>query len=295
MELASKRVIGYVNWRRNRATTHTSNHLDMLVDDLKAGTPNHVAVTGDLVNLSLKAELEPARAWLAGLGAPQDVSFVPGNHDAYVPGARDRALALWHPFMTSDGESLPGVQFPFHRCREDNVIIGLSSARASAPFMATGYFGSRQARALADLLDYFGARDMCRIILIHHPPYREKGDWYRRLVGGSRLRRVLKEKGAELVLHGHTHRDQTMWLEGRDGAVPVVGVPSASNGPGHRKPAARYNLFEIARKGKRWTIVQRERGLTKSGEGVSEIGCRELTPPETLASPEAPRGSASRI
>ena len=69
-ELISKRVIGYVNWQRNRATSHTSTQLDAIVADLKTSNPDHVAVTGDLVNLSLDAEFEPARNWLASLGNP---------------------------------------------------------------------------------------------------------------------------------------------------------------------------------------------------------------------------------
>ena len=47
-------------------------------------------MTGDLVNLALDGEIEMARLWLETLGAPQDVSVVPGNHDAYVPGAFDK-------------------------------------------------------------------------------------------------------------------------------------------------------------------------------------------------------------
>ena len=63
--------------------------LAALVADLKAQTPDHIAVTGDLVNLSLTNEFAPARAWLDGLGDPRDVTLVPGNHDTYVRSAAD--------------------------------------------------------------------------------------------------------------------------------------------------------------------------------------------------------------
>ena len=36
----------------------------------RRSTPDHIAVTGDLVNLSLPAEYAPARAWLDALGSP---------------------------------------------------------------------------------------------------------------------------------------------------------------------------------------------------------------------------------
>ena len=56
--------------------------LDALVSDMQAQQPDHVAVTGDLVNLALDAEFNPARQWLEGVGDPADVTVVPGNHDA---------------------------------------------------------------------------------------------------------------------------------------------------------------------------------------------------------------------
>ena len=62
-----------------------------IVADIKASSPDHLAVTGDLVNLALDAEIEMARYWLETLGSPHDVSVVPGNHDAYVPGPSTRS------------------------------------------------------------------------------------------------------------------------------------------------------------------------------------------------------------
>src|SRR5579863_265053 len=55
-ELASKRVLGYLNWTRNRHKFQRRDVLDVLVSDLQAQTPDHIAVTGDLVNLALEAE-----------------------------------------------------------------------------------------------------------------------------------------------------------------------------------------------------------------------------------------------
>ena len=87
VELFGKRATGFVNWRRKRQAIHRPEVLARIVADLKAQTPDHIAVTGDLVNLALPAEYAPARAWLDALGSPADVTFVPGNHDAYVRAA----------------------------------------------------------------------------------------------------------------------------------------------------------------------------------------------------------------
>src|SRR5262249_36749995 len=87
-ELASKRVLGFVNWTRKRRLLHRPEVLDALVADLKAQSADHIAVTGDLANISLPQEFIAARAWLDRLGAAHDVTVVPGNHDAYVRAAK---------------------------------------------------------------------------------------------------------------------------------------------------------------------------------------------------------------
>lgn len=274
-ELISKRVIGYVNWRRNRATSHTNDHLEAVVSDLKSAEPDHIAVTGDLVNLALDGEIETARAWLASLGAEQDVSAVPGNHDAYVPGAGAKAIASWRGFMSGD-DGRDGSAFPYIRRRAQTAIIGLTSAVASAPFMATGVFDTAQAQRLRHHLDRLGREGLFRVLLIHHPPIRDTAHWYRRLIGANRLRRVVRDVGAELILHGHTHTDDLTWIAGRGAPVPVVGVPSASNAPGGKRPGARYNMFEISGGPDAWRCVMTERGLTARGKPIEHIRRRRL-------------------
>src|SRR5437016_8646903 len=83
-DLAGKRAFGFINWHRNRRHRHLPYVLDILTRDLAAAAPDHIAVTGDLVNIALAAEFPPARQWLARLGTPEHVTLVPGNHDAYV-------------------------------------------------------------------------------------------------------------------------------------------------------------------------------------------------------------------
>ena len=56
-ELLSKRGLGYINWLRKRRAIHRAEVLAALVADLKAHAPDHIAVTGDLVNLSLSRRI----------------------------------------------------------------------------------------------------------------------------------------------------------------------------------------------------------------------------------------------
>ncbi len=109
-ELTSKRLLGYLNWIRKRRAIHRRDVLAKIVDDLHRAQADHVAVTGDLVNIALPAEFEHARSWLNELGPPSRVSLVPGNHDAYVAEAAPLRARLWAPYMAGDDPSLAAAR-----------------------------------------------------------------------------------------------------------------------------------------------------------------------------------------
>ena len=68
-ELLGKRATGFINWRRKRHLIHRGDVLARIVADLKAQAPDHIAVSGDLVNISLPGEYLPALAWLSSARA----------------------------------------------------------------------------------------------------------------------------------------------------------------------------------------------------------------------------------
>ena len=263
-DLASKRVIGYVNWQRNRRRHMHDSVLETLIADMKTSAPDHVAVTGDLVNLGLDSEIEMARLWLETLGPPQDVSVVPGNHDAYVPGSFDKACRAWEPWMRGDGATqLVGRNaFPYLRVRGDVALIGISTARATAPFMANGFFEEGQAGRLSRLLDATAERGLFRVVMIHHPPVRGAVQQHKRLFGISRFHKVVDRHGAELVLHGHSHDPTLYWIGSRTARIPVVGVAAAGQAPGGRHAAAQYNVLDIDGRPGAWSVRLTRRGLT---------------------------------
>jgi 3',5'-cyclic AMP phosphodiesterase CpdA len=278
-ELASKRITGYINWHRNRRHHMQDGIAERLIADLRNFPHDHIAVTGDLVNLALAGEVEVARLWMEALGPHEDVTLVPGNHDAYVPGALDRVCKAWGGWMTGDGANHPMDRnsFPFLRRRGPVAIVGVSSARASAPFMASGFFPARQADRLASLLRETGSEGLFRIVLIHHPPVRGATASHKRLFGISRFQSVIREHGAELILHGHTHLPTTHWIETRHRAVPVVGVAAAGQATGTAKPAAQYNLFEIDGKPGKWRVCLTRRGITGPTLEMADIGREEFS------------------
>jgi 3',5'-cyclic AMP phosphodiesterase CpdA len=272
-DLVSKRITGYVNWHRNRRQFLHDSVIDAILNHLKAADPDHIAVTGDLVNLALDIEIDMARQWLELVGPPHDVSVVPGNHDAYVPGAFDKVCRAWGGWMTSDGGSPPRdrTAFPYLRVRGDVALIGVTSARATAPFMATGFFREPQCRRLTKMLDAAGRRGLFRIVMIHHPPVRLAVSQHKRLYGIGRFQRAIREHGAELVLHGHSHLPSLYMIDGPNGQVPVVGVAAAGQAPGGSKPAAQYNFLEIGGRPGAWFLRLTRRGLTVSSLPPSDI------------------------
>ncbi len=276
-ELMGKRVLGYINWRLNRGRGGMRPaFLEGLVADLRAHAPDHTVVTGDIVNIALEAELEPARRWLASLGPARDVTAVPGNHDAYVGSALRRAGESWGPFLHGDdGEA---IRWPTVRRRGGAAIIGVNSAESTAPFMATGRFDAGQALRLAEVLEHAAHEGLYRVVLIHHPPSRKPIHWAGRLIGAERMRDVIQTHGAELVLHGHTHRATVEWLDGKDRPVPLVGVPSASRAPGDGRRGAGWNLFEVDGGPGDWRTTRIERGYLDAASGLVEISRGLLAP-----------------
>lgn len=277
-DLVSKRITGYINWRRNRRSDLHEGVIDAIVSDIKASTPDHIAVSGDLMNLALDGEIALSRLWLEALGAPEDVSVVPGNHDAYVPGALDKTCAAWGPWMQGDGMEEPARRdsFPYMRVRGPMALIGVSSARATAPFMASGFFGEGQAKRLGRLLDEASDRGLCRVIVIHHPPVRGADPAHKRLLGIGRFQKAMRAHGAELVLHGHTHLPTTHRIDGRGGDIPVIGVAAAGQAPGGKRPAGQYNLIEIDGAPGAWRIALTRRGLSDANPQVHAIAAEKL-------------------
>jgi 3',5'-cyclic AMP phosphodiesterase CpdA len=266
-DFVSKRVIGYANWRRGRAHALSAASLASLVADLKAEAPDHIAVTGDLTNIARREEFERARRWLMDRGPPENVTTIPGNHDAYVPGAHRRFRRLWAPWMLSDdAEFVDGALFPFMRRKGFVALIGVSSAVASAPFMATGRVGREQTERLGVLLDEARREGLFRVVLIHHPPklVHPRHQW-RKLTDGRRFRRTIERFGAELILHGHDHMRMMTAVRGARGVVPVIGVPAGSAPPAAGIRSGGYAIHEIAEHGDAYALTVIHRGFTEDG------------------------------
>jgi 3',5'-cyclic AMP phosphodiesterase CpdA len=265
VELMNKRFFGWLSWVRRRRALHRPEVLAAMAADLAGMAPDHLVITGDLTNIALPGEFALVGRWLESLGAPEAVSVVPGNHDAYVAVPWETSLAKWAAFMACEeaGTAAAGPQgFPFVRHRGPAAIIGLSSAQPTPLFQAHGTLGPAQLERLDAVLRRLGKEGRFRVVLLHHPPSLDKVVWRKRLVDAEAFRAVIAGAGAELVLHGHDHTFGSETIPGPGGPVPVVGVPSASAGrDGGRHPIAHYQLYRIEKANNSWCIEVSARGF----------------------------------
>jgi len=262
-----KRFLGWVNWKRGRERRNDMEMLARLVADLRAQNPDHVAMTGDAVNLGLRSEFAHAAEWMRTLGGPEEVSFTPGNHDAYVRDALPVLAQTFAPWTE-------GGRFPYLRRRGEVALIGLNTGVPTAPFLATGRLGAAQLAALAALLKETAG--LARVVMIHHPPMRGgRAPLLRGLDDARAFETIVAEWGAELILHGHAHRAMAHRLPSRAtrnalGFAPALGAPSASAVAPDAAHRACYYLVSLDREDGLWRTAFRARGLTMAGGGIGE-------------------------
>jgi 3',5'-cyclic AMP phosphodiesterase CpdA len=254
-DFLSKRALGTLNILVVRRRKHRMELLESLLVDLRARGADHLALTGDLANVSLRGEWEAALRWITSYGAPADaVTVIPGNHDAYVEEVvRTRLFeTLFASYQTAElrrGEET----YPFVRLRGEVALVGVNTCVATGDPHAWGAIGAGQLERLEALLTDPEVARRTRVVLVHHPPVMHRPPEHRNLRDRAALVAVLARTGAALVLHGHDHRDQQVILDGPGGSkIPVIGAGSASyaGGPERR---SRYNVYEI--EGRRITAV----------------------------------------
>ena len=256
---ALKRALGVMNWRFKRHRVHSPAVALAIASDILQSGPDHVALTGDIVNVAAHEEFAAAARWMSAFGAPDWISFVPGNHDCYVRMAWQHGLFHLEPYMQGDMRvpltaETPQIAtpFPYVRLRRNVALIGVSSGVPQPLHRACGQLGPTQLESLSHLLSDLRERGYARVVMIHHPPLPGLASPRKALVDAPLLRDVLEEQGAELVLHGHNHEHMLNTLNSRFGAVHVLGVPSASVVADAEHPLAAWNLYRIQRQAGKW-------------------------------------------
>ena len=280
-QLASKRLTGFMSWKLGRRHIHMSNALDAVCADIARGGFHHVAVTGDIANISLPAEFDLGAAFLARLGKPADVTVVPGNHDAYVKVDWSQGLAKWTGYMTGDDGRAPvkADAFPFLRRRGPVAIVALNTGEPEAWFFATGRLGQRQLARAEEMLAALAKENLFRLVLIHHPPQFRGAPFRKRLIDALQFQQMIGRVGAELIVHGHMHRPVLGRVHGPKGPVPVLGVASASTDVLTHYGAGGYQALSISRQADGWGLEVEVRQLAENYSGCKAISHFRMTLP----------------
>ncbi|WP_437680683.1 metallophosphoesterase family protein [Sorangium sp. So ce131] len=197
--------------RRGRA-------LAALVEARRSGA-DHLVLTGDLTEDGAPAQFEVLAAVLAESGwAPEHVTLVPGNHDAYAGGdAWERALGgPLCPFAATSGPgttvALPGA-----------IVTAVSTAIMQPVTRSAGAIAARELAHVAALAAETRRSGNALVLAQHHPPLRHPigaWQWLDGLINCAELMALLHEHDHLHVIHGHTHRENDAPV--RAGAPPRI-------------------------------------------------------------------------
>jgi 3',5'-cyclic AMP phosphodiesterase CpdA len=165
---------------------------------------------------------------------------VPGNHDALVRVPAEQGLGRLAAFTrAADG-------WPFVHRVGPLSLIGVNSARPTAPLLARGRIGAGQLSRLATILAAEREAERIRIVLLHHPVADGAVRWRKALADREALRDVLRREGAELLLHGHARDARFDAIAGPQGPISCLCVPSSSAVPNPRDEGARWHRLTLS-------------------------------------------------
>lgn len=250
LDFANKRWIGGLNLLTNRGRHHQSEIFEAMIEDLNQQEVDHILVTGDVTNLALDEEFRFARDLFGRLAlSPDQITVIPGNHDAYVQKGAKHFVTHFNEFFSSDEGHATTDPWPCVRRRGPISIIGLSTSLQTPWFTAYGVIGDEQLDRLRVALTAPELQDTLRLVAIHHSPAEPRArSRVRGLRDRAKLWNLLEDVGAELILHGHEHLDLSATLPGATGPVPVRGIQSgtydAGDSAAHKR--ARYRIYNIA-------------------------------------------------
>ncbi len=263
-----KRGLGYLNWQRQRRRAHhrdgaRSRHRRYAGAQARSYRRHRRSHQSRAARSSTR---RPPRGCTRS-GTPEHVTVVPGNHDIYSALRGDPGVERWADYMRADAfgakfAARPPAQFPFVRRvgpSRSSVSTRPSRRRRSLPQARSA---RRRSMRSDKLLPQLEAEGLMRVVLIHHPPLPGQAPPRRALRDAAALSARPRARGAELVLHGHNHRDMhtdfARLAETGGGSIPVIGVASGSIGRVHKgEPLGRYNL--AAHRAHRWSRAHRVR------------------------------------
>jgi 3',5'-cyclic AMP phosphodiesterase CpdA len=217
----------------------------------RAGGADHVVISGDLTEVGHDAEFEHfAEVLHAARLAPDTVTLVPGNHDAYTrPDGWRRALA--GPLRAFAGASAtePGKVVD----RGTVALLPVDTTCFQSITWSGGVFTRETAEALDRRLADPALRDKALVLVTHHPPFHPHRlpivRWIDGLRGAARVLELLARHPRLQLLHGHLHRVMDRILaSSSDGAhagrtpTRLFGASATCDDPDHAPPVRFYDV-----------------------------------------------------
>lgn len=230
----SKRLLGGANMLLRRRRELINDLLPVVVEHIQQQQLDHVIVTGDFSTTALDKEFEGARQVLLPFIEENRLTAIPGNHDLYTQGSVKKQV-YERFFQDCHGVTEAGSVYPHVRHLDENIaLIGVNTCLATGLFQAWGEVDPAQLQRLKTILKREEGR--MRIVLLHHYFQDRKGTeghHARNLHNRTEVMKLLKECGADMVLHGHEHARYRYTIPGPDGEIPVFN-PGPTTRRGHK-------------------------------------------------------------
>ena len=251
--LLGKRALGYLSWRRKRQYRHTHAMLEAATAAALEHKPDALVLTGDLLHIGLRAEMQQIRPWLKALGDTLPVLLVPGNHDYYAP----NSASMWQEELGDlpvFGEAASVVsEWPRVLNAGAVQVIGLCTAYPAPLTKADGQLGAQQRKLLSGLLsDAASATSEHTLIALHHPAEPALSELRKSLLDVGELQSLIAPASA--LVHGHLHENISYVVNG----VPCYCTASASSV--YEKALASFRMLEFDETGHSGRLFVAESG-----------------------------------
>ncbi len=270
-QIFSKRVLGNANLLLKRGRIHINPKPFSLPALFEKLNIHDVLISGDFTTTAQKSEYAIARALIEQLREKKmRVVMIPGNHDHYTRRSTRKRI-----FYRELPEPMPPNSLEGFSLKEDRVsayhlgpgywVVALDTTMYNPFVDATGDYTDQIDQNLRKLLKQIPKQE--KIILMNHFPFFCNDKFKRRLIGGEKLEKLLRETpNILLYLHGHTHRRTIADL--RSDNLPIV-LDCGSVSHAHH---GSWNLIELTKKeikvqvyassdrtGEHWKCIQEEK------------------------------------
>jgi Icc protein len=204
----------------------------------KRAQADHFVISGDLTEVGAPEQYDAFAGVLHDSAIdPQNITLVPGNHDAYTSGeAWRRALEGPLRAFTSGAAEEPGKLVD----RGPVIFLPLDVSCYQSIARSAGELTTQAADALSQRLSDPALTNKTVVLVQHHPPFaRGILQWIDGLRGYARLMDLLSRHVHVHLLHGHLHQvvDRIVGPKSR-----IFGAPATvDDGEG----VPRVRLYEV--------------------------------------------------